>query len=96
MHWIDEPEKCDECDGRGFLPSGTPFQTTGRLTECESCDGTGWFGIDPSAPIPRSHQNRAERVKFLQVRYASGVALWNDDDAKEEMPNDGTIANAKA
>ncbi len=69
--------RCAHCDGNGdFLTEGT------QRIPCDSCDGFGWFGIDPrmpSATLPGT----TERIAVLAVRYASGIPLWHYGDQAE-------------
>lgn len=90
------PTRCSDCNGNGFVKRGDAFagwnSGAAEPSDCAACGGVGWYGIDPAAPIPESHARQAERVKFLQARYAAGLPLWNDDDAREAVDDDDAPA----
>lgn len=64
---------CEACDGSGwYLKNGHHFP-------CETCDGVGDFGIDPSLPTQFA-PNTDGKVLVMRARYNAGLPLWNSED----------------
>jgi hypothetical protein len=79
--------RCGECGGMARY-----FDPAVENDDCPHCHGLGWFGIDPRLPVS-APQGTVAKVAMLSVRYASGLPLWNPQDApasSADAPPDGS------
>lgn len=72
----EKPVQCERCGGNGYTGI-----TNGITDDCEECDGEGWLGVNPELPIPIPAGS--DRIPYYQVRYASGVFLFSQQDFVE-------------
>lgn len=71
---------CDECDGAGSFQSPVAGIA---IDPCDCCDGIGGHDIRPELPCIAPRGNLA-RVMVYQKRYADGLPIFDDRDARED------------